>query len=54
MDIIKIRNTIFWWVGCWAIITGLDCVALYAALFFSKRNRRHWIIPKGGERNADT
>lgn len=53
MDIIEIRDTIFWWVGCWTIITAADYAALSLALRMMKRNRRHWIIPKGGERNAD-
>lgn len=52
MNILEVRDTVFWWVGCWTIITAADCAALSLALRMMNRKRRHWITPKGGEGNA--
>ena len=33
---IAVRDCVFWWTGCWALITGADAAVITAALWIMR------------------
>lgn len=54
--IMEIRDTVFWWIGVWALFTGLDvgAVAMARALYRRKRRPRRTDRPAVDDGGGNT